>query len=208
MVKNLTGGTGSKKQQSGARNYKSVDVGEEYSGKYGIVKCALGQLAFQVDLDNTKTTNCNVRGAMRKKAWIRIGNIIVVSKDGLDIERIVRESDPDYQTASKILRETYGKNDLFVSVEKEKPNELMIASNKVNYASNSIVAYDPLEGMDIESPDPTQQKNDKAAKKENKQQLNNAKKSAIGTQHFQTTLPSSAKCEIPVPEEDVDMDDL
>lgn len=81
MVKKKTGGKKNKKRKNesdGVKTHKIPDKKEE-GQEYGQVTKLLGNCRLEVNCFDGATRLCHIRGSMRKKVWIKINDLVLVS---------------------------------------------------------------------------------------------------------------------------------
>jgi translation initiation factor IF-1 len=124
--KNIRGGKGYKKKKTNrvrsrvTKDY-SVDVkgGEGY---YATVKNIIMDNQVRVITHNNEEITVTFPGRMRRKQWIRQGDIVQIN-NGLEITRIVRDNDVDKREALEMIKKTEKKNHLFTTVDETSSSD-------------------------------------------------------------------------------------
>jgi translation initiation factor 1A len=101
---NTTGGKNYKKSKHSSGSYEPAFIDRQSDQMYARVIKVLGSLNMLVYCNDNKTRLCHVRGSMRKKVWINIGDIVLVS---------LREFEKDAEKSSK----TYEKGDILAKYD-------------------------------------------------------------------------------------------
>ena len=84
VKKNIKGGKGHKKKKKDSKStddFKSTKVVDKKTEdqEYGQVTKLLGNCRLEVSCFDGVTRLCHIRGSMRKKVWIKINDIVLIS---------------------------------------------------------------------------------------------------------------------------------
>jgi translation initiation factor 1A len=79
MVINKKGGKKGKKGKRPSEQVERKIVFKEEFQEYCQVTKLLGNCRLEGNCFDGKTRQCNIRGSMRKKIWIKVGDIVIVS---------------------------------------------------------------------------------------------------------------------------------
>lgn len=101
---NTTGGKNYKKSKHSSGSYEPAFIDRQPDQLYARVIKVLGSLNMLVYCNDNKTRLCHVRGSMRKKVWINIGDIVLVS---------LREFEKDAEKTTK----SYEKGDILAKYD-------------------------------------------------------------------------------------------
>jgi len=86
-------------------NRRPCVVDLESGDKFGLVEKIIGGNQVSIKNHNQLVETVRIPGKMKKKQWIKIGNIVSISADN-EITSIVREGDNNYRTATSLLGTT------------------------------------------------------------------------------------------------------
>ena len=76
---NKTGGKNYKKSKHGGDDENSIFVEKQEDQQYGRVVRVLGNGNMLVYCNDDKERICHIRGAIRKRVWINLGDLVLVS---------------------------------------------------------------------------------------------------------------------------------
>ena len=107
MVKNTKGGKKSRKTKGGNDFEKRELIYKEDSQEYAKVTKMLGNARIEADCYDGTTRLCGIRGKMRKRIWITVGDIILVSLRDFQDDRgdVIHKYTPDEARSLKAYGE-------------------------------------------------------------------------------------------------------
>lgn len=109
---NTTGGKNYKKSKHGGSSTKSVFIERQSDQIYARIVKNLGDRNMLVYCNDNKTRLCHIRGSMRKRVWMNVGDLVLISLRSF-------EKTPD-EDATK----TYEKGDIVAKYDEEHYGKL------------------------------------------------------------------------------------
>jgi translation initiation factor 1A len=77
---NQKGGKNYKKSKHVSAGFKPIMIDRQPDQMYGRIIRNLGQCRLLVYCNDNRTRMCHIRGAMRKKVWLGLGDMVLISK--------------------------------------------------------------------------------------------------------------------------------
>lgn len=99
---NRTGGKNYKKSKHSSGSFEPAFIDRQPDQMYARVIKILGSLNVLVFCNDNKTRLCHIRGSMRKKVWINIGDIVLISER--DFEKDLSESGKTYEKGDVVAK--------------------------------------------------------------------------------------------------------
>ncbi len=99
---NTTGGKNYKKSKHSSGSFEPAFIDRQSDQMYARVIKVLGSLNMLVYCNDNKTRLCHVRGSMRKKVWINIGDIVLISLR--DFEKDLAQSGKTYEKGDIVAK--------------------------------------------------------------------------------------------------------
>lgn len=101
---NRTGGKNYKKSKHSSGSFEPAFIDRQSDQMYARVIKILGSLNVLVYCNDNKTRLCHIRGSMRKKVWINIGDIVLIS--GRDFEKDLAQTGKTYERGDVVAKYT------------------------------------------------------------------------------------------------------
>lgn len=99
---NRTGGKNYKKSKHSSGSFAPAFIDKQPDQLYARVIKVLGSLNILAYCNDNKTRLCHIRGSMRKKVWINIGDLVLISVR--DFEKDLSESGKTYERADIVAK--------------------------------------------------------------------------------------------------------
>jgi translation initiation factor 1A len=99
---NTTGGKNYKKSKHSSGSFAPAFIDRQPDQVYARIIKILGNLNLLAYCNDNKTRICHIRGSMRKKVWINIGDIVLISVR--DFEKDTNESGKAYEKADIVAK--------------------------------------------------------------------------------------------------------
>jgi translation initiation factor 1A len=99
---NTTGGKNYKKSKHSSGSFAPAFIERQPDQLYARIVKILGSLNLLAYCNDNKTRICHIRGSMRKKVWINIGDLVLISVR--DFEKDLKESGKDYERADIVAK--------------------------------------------------------------------------------------------------------
>ena len=109
---NTTGGKNYKKSKHGGSSTKSVFIERQPDQMYARIVKNLGDRNMLVYSNDNKTRLCHIRGSMRKRIWINIGDLVLISLRSFE------------KTPDDDVNKTYEKGDIVAKYDEEQYGKL------------------------------------------------------------------------------------
>lgn len=108
---NTTGGKNYKKSKHSSGSFAPAFIDRQPDQMYARVIKVLGNLNLLVYCNDNKTRMCHIRGSMRKKVWLNVGDLVLIS---------VRDFEKDLEQSGK----AYEKGDVVAKYDPEHMSKL------------------------------------------------------------------------------------
>lgn len=123
---NTTGGKNYKKSKHSSGSFAPAFIDRQPDQMYARITKVLGNRNLLAYCNDNKIRLCHIRGAMRKKVWVNVGDIVLISvrdfekeisKTGKEYEKgdVIAKYDPDHM--SKLKKMTDINEKLFMQLE-------------------------------------------------------------------------------------------
>lgn len=99
---NTTGGKNYKKSKHSSGSFAPAFIDRQPDQVYARIIKVLGNMNLLAYCNDNKTRLCHIRGSMRKKVWINIGDIVLISVR--DFEKDLTESGKTYEKADIVAK--------------------------------------------------------------------------------------------------------
>jgi translation initiation factor 1A len=99
---NTTGGKNYKKSKHSSGSFAPAFIDRQPDQVYARIIKVLGNMNLLAYCNDNKTRLCHIRGSMRKKVWINIGDIVLISVR--DFEKDLSESGKSYERADIVAK--------------------------------------------------------------------------------------------------------
>lgn len=99
---NTTGGKNYKKSKHSSGSFAPAFIERQPDQLYARITKVLGSLNLLAYCNDNKTRICHIRGSMRKKVWINIGDIVLISVR--DFEKDLQQSGKEYERADVVAK--------------------------------------------------------------------------------------------------------
>ena len=150
MSKNTQGGKGFKKQKKRRepvkpRNTTNVNV-DDGDGYFGTVCSLLGGKQLSVKLNDGSQETVLIPGRLYKRAWIKLGTLVLITRDKSEIIRIIRDNDDLSMQAHAVMDKIEEVKSIFGDVCEEEEesdendiiNNILIKKETTVYVKNEI----------------------------------------------------------------------
>lgn len=99
---NTTGGKNYKKSKHASGSFAPAFIDRQPDQQYARVIKVLGNMNTLAYCNDNKTRLCHIRGSMRKKVWINIGDLVLISVR--DFEKDLSQSGKDYERGDIVAK--------------------------------------------------------------------------------------------------------
>jgi translation initiation factor 1A len=99
---NTTGGKNYKKSKHSSGSFAPAFIDRQPDQVYARIIKVLGNMNLLAYCNDNKTRLCHIRGSMRKKVWINIGDIVLISVR--DFEKDLSQSGKTYERADIVAK--------------------------------------------------------------------------------------------------------
>ncbi len=99
---NTTGGKNYKKSKHSSGSFAPAFIDRQPDQVYARIIKVLGNMNLLAYCNDNKTRLCHIRGSMRKKVWINVGDIVLISVR--DFEKDLSQSGKTYERADIVAK--------------------------------------------------------------------------------------------------------
>jgi translation initiation factor 1A len=99
---NTTGGKNYKKSKHSSGSFAPAFIDRQPDQLYARIVKLLGNRNLLAYCNDNKTRICHIRGSMRKKVWINIGDLVLISVR--DFEKDLQQSGKEYERADVVAK--------------------------------------------------------------------------------------------------------
>lgn len=99
---NTTGGKNYKKSKHSSGSFAPAFIDRQPDQLYARIVKVLGNRNLLAYCNDNKTRICHIRGSMRKKVWINIGDLVLISIR--DFEKDLQQSGKEYERADVVAK--------------------------------------------------------------------------------------------------------